>query len=152
MKKNLILCPVDFSASTELAITLAVDLAKAGNSKIILLHVIDTNNPPISINVSIDMRLQTRLRKQYLDYHEVDWKFVRKRGDPAETTIAYAKENTVDLIIMGTQGRTELANLVVGSIARRVMAGANCPVVTVKTPVNSGALSLQGSPMPLRAI
>nr|WP_161501595.1 universal stress protein [Rhodopirellula sp. SM50] len=143
MKKNLILCPVDFSESTELAISLAVDLANAGNSKVILLHVIAPDVPAISINQSINNRLLARLRRQYLDLKEVDWEQVTRHGNPAETVITYARQSSADLIVMGTQGRTGLASLVVGSVARRVMNGAHCPVVTVKTPSFPSAGSWQ---------
>ena len=151
MRKNVILCPVDYSESTELAISLAVDLANAVNSKVILLHVIDPGVPALSINQSINNRLLARLREQYLDLNEIDWEQVTRHGDPAETVITYAKRRSADLIVMGTQGRTGLASLVVGSVARKVMAGAHCPVVTVKTPTLSGAGSWQDAVMPMRA-
>lgn len=151
MKKNFILCPVDYSESTELAISLAVDLANAGNSKVILLHVIDPDIPGISIRQSINNRLLASLRNQYLDLNEVDWEQVTRHGDPAETVIAYAKQSSADMIVMGTQGRTGLASLAVGSVARKVMAGAHCPVVTVKTPTFSGAGSWQDTVIPMRA-
>jgi nucleotide-binding universal stress UspA family protein len=38
------------------------------------------------------------------------------------------------LIVLGTHGRTGLARLMMGSVAEKVMRGATCPVVTVKTP------------------
>ncbi len=151
MKKNVILCPVDYSESTELAISLAVDLAIAGNSKVILLHVIDPAIPPISINRSINNRLLSRLREQYLDLNEVDWEQVTRYGEPAEAVIVYAKRISADMIVMGTQGRTGLSSLVVGSVAKKVMADAHCPVVTVKTPALAAAGSWQDTVFPVTA-
>lgn len=117
----------------------------------ILLHVIDPDIPAISINQSINNRLLARLRTQYLDLNDVEWEQVTRHGDPAEMVTAYAKANSADMIVMGTQGRTGLASLVVGSVARKVMADAHCPVVTVKTPTLSGAGSWQDTMIPLRA-
>ncbi len=134
MNQRTILCPVDYSESTELAIDVAVDLAKSDGAKVILLHVLDPKIPAISINESRDNSLLSRLREQYLGLHEIDWEQVTRHGDPAEVTIAYAHQIAAALIVMGTQGRTGLASLVVGSVARNVMAAAQCPVVTVKTP------------------
>lgn len=134
MKKHVILCPVDYSESTEVAISVAIDLAKASNSKVFLLHVIEPNVAAVSVRESLDNQFQLRLRKQYLEFYDVDYECMTRRGDPAEITIAYAQANEVDLIVMGTQGRTGLAGLLVGSVARKVMADANCPVVTVKVP------------------
>jgi len=151
VKTNVILCPVDYSANTELAISLAVDLAKGGNSKVILLHVIDPDVPAISINQSLNNRLLSRLRNQYLDLNELDWEQVTRHGDPAEVVIEYAKRSLADMIVMGTQGRTGLASLVVGSVARKVMAGAHCPVVTVKTPTLSSASNWQDTVIPMHA-
>ncbi len=134
MNNHVILCPVDYSESTETAISLVVDLAKANNSKIVLLHVIEPDKQAISIDQSIDNRFQERLRTQFLDVFDVNYRLETRHGDPAKTTIEYANKIGADMIVMGTKGRTGLASLMIGSVARKVMADASCPVVTVKTP------------------
>ncbi len=45
-----------------------------------------------------------------------------------------AKEKEVDLIVMGTHGRTGLAHVLIGSVAEKVVHHAHCPVLTVKHP------------------
>lgn len=85
--KPILLCPVDYSESTELAISIAVGLAKAGEMKMVLLHVVDPDEPAISVNQSVNNQLLARLRTHYLDLHGVDWEQVTRRGDPAQTTI-----------------------------------------------------------------
>jgi nucleotide-binding universal stress UspA family protein len=50
------------------------------------------------------------------------------------TIVGYAKENDVDLIIMGTHGRGAIAHLLMGSVAERVVRTAPCPVLTVRHP------------------
>jgi nucleotide-binding universal stress UspA family protein len=45
-----------------------------------------------------------------------------------------AKESGCDLIVMGTHGRTGVGRLLMGSVAEKVLRGATCPVLTVKTP------------------
>ena len=134
MKKNLILCPVDYSESTEPAVAIAADLAQANQSKVVLLHVADPKGDPISIDDSHNQKFQDRLRDQYLSMKNVQFEHVSRRGDPAEVTVEYAKKAEADLIVMGTHGRSGLASVMVGSVARRVMARAPCPVVTVKLP------------------
>lgn len=150
MKKPTLLCPVDFSESTELAISIAVGLAKSGEMKLLLLHVIDPDVPAMTMHQASDQQLLQRLRTEYLDLHKVDWEQVNRRGDPAETTIAYAKQTEASLIVMGTHGRTGLASIVVGSVARKVMAGAPCPVVTVKTPSHFKGRSWEDAVIPMR--
>lgn len=55
-------------------------------------------------------------------------------GDPGTELIRYAGENDMDLIIMGTHGRTGVERLLMGSVAEQVMRGAPCSVMCVKLP------------------
>ena len=54
--------------------------------------------------------------------------------NPAEEIVKYAKAHAIDLIVMGTHGRGALAQLLVGSVAERVVRTAPCPVLTVRHP------------------
>jgi nucleotide-binding universal stress UspA family protein len=53
-------------------------------------------------------------------------------GRPAEEILRLAQDEGVNLIAMGTHGRTGLHHVLMGSIAETVMRGAPCPVLTVK--------------------
>jgi nucleotide-binding universal stress UspA family protein len=53
-------------------------------------------------------------------------------GDIAQQLNGYAKENRIDLIVMGTHGHSALKNLVMGSVATKVLAIADVPVLLVK--------------------
>jgi nucleotide-binding universal stress UspA family protein len=55
-----------------------------------------------------------------------------REGVPAEEIVRAARAQRVDMIVMGTQGRTGFARLVLGSVAGRVVATAPCPVLTVR--------------------
>jgi hypothetical protein len=59
-------------------------------------------------------------------------------GRAVPTIVDYAKNHAVDLIVMGTQGRTGIAHLIIGSVAEGVVRTAPCPVLTTK-PVAVGA-------------
>jgi nucleotide-binding universal stress UspA family protein len=48
--------------------------------------------------------------------------------------VDYAKDHDIGIIVMGTHGRGALANLVMGSVAERVVRLASCPVLTVRRP------------------
>lgn len=54
------------------------------------------------------------------------------QGAPADTILAYAKENEIDLIVMSTHGRSGLARVVFGSVAENVLRNALCPVLLVR--------------------
>ncbi len=53
-------------------------------------------------------------------------------GPPAMVIERLAKEREVDLIAMGTHGRSGLRELMLGSVAKRVVQRAPCPVLTVR--------------------
>lgn len=57
---------------------------------------------------------------------------VRLYGRPADALVAYAAENQVDLIVMGTRGMRGLQKLRLGSVSERVLKLAACPVMVVK--------------------
>jgi nucleotide-binding universal stress UspA family protein len=61
----------------------------------------------------------------------VDAQLHLRPGHPVTEIVAMAEELHVDLIVMGTRGRTGLAHLVLGSVAERVTRTAPCPVMTV---------------------
>ena len=52
-------------------------------------------------------------------------------GSPADQILDYAKKHSIDLIALGTHGRTGLSHILIGSVAEHVIRHAKCPVVTV---------------------
>ncbi|ELY69693.1 universal stress protein [Natrinema versiforme] len=55
-----------------------------------------------------------------------------ERGVPHEEILEYADEHEIDMIVMGTQGRTGLDRVLVGSVTERIVRMADVPVVTVR--------------------
>jgi nucleotide-binding universal stress UspA family protein len=55
-------------------------------------------------------------------------------GDPAAEIVAYAEDAKVDVIVMGTHGRSGVERLLMGSVAERVLRDAHCSVLVVKLP------------------
>jgi nucleotide-binding universal stress UspA family protein len=70
------------------------------------------------------------------------------RGDPAHALIEEAEAKGVDLIAMGTHGRTGLDRMVMGSVARKVLTHAHCSVLIVRagTPVADSGAHPEGHP------
>jgi hypothetical protein len=56
---------------------------------------------------------------------------VSHRGDAAEEIVRYARLHGIDLIVLGTHGRTGVSRVLMGSVAERVVRTAPCPVLTV---------------------
>jgi universal stress protein A len=53
-------------------------------------------------------------------------------GSPARAIIGQSAEPDIDLVVMGTHGRSGVSHLLLGSVAERVVRGARCPVLTVR--------------------
>jgi nucleotide-binding universal stress UspA family protein len=58
------------------------------------------------------------------------------KGIADDEIIKYAKENGIDMIVLGTHGRTGLEHVIFGSTAEKVVRSAPCPVLTVHCPGN----------------
>lgn len=53
-------------------------------------------------------------------------------SSPAFAIVDYARDNDINLIVLGTNGRGALEHLLVGSVAEKVVRLAGCPVLTVR--------------------
>ena len=148
MSWKTILVPHDFSASANHATAIARDEAKLHGGSIVLLHVIDLphqlspdalivppeTNTPISVKQyaiqSAEAHLQdiiTRLAKD-----GVTAAGVVKIGVPVDEINATIDEHKIDLVVMGSHGRTGLRALMVGSVAERVVRTSKVPVLTIR--------------------
>lgn len=55
-------------------------------------------------------------------------------GNAANEICRYARKHSIDLLVLGTHGRTGLSHLLVGSVTERVVRISPCPVLTVRHP------------------
>jgi universal stress protein A len=144
-----ILAPVDFSGCSRKALRYAVAFARQFQAEVILLHIAETAPLPPHQMVMEGGDLETELRKQEAEQLE-DWrkeeaKQVTSRAvtrlglSPDEEIVRMAKGSEVDLIVMGTHGRSGMAHLLIGSTAERVVRHAPCPVMVV--PEKAGEIS-----------
>lgn len=66
--------------------------------------------------------------------HELTPTYSIRRGDAAVEIVNYANENEIDLIVMGGKGRSAIADILLGSVASKVLHTATCPVVHIPFP------------------
>lgn len=129
-----ILVPTDFSDHSQTALDYACLLASEFGARIDLLNVIE-NMTPLSGYVAED-EPQIREKLQGLPQESKQRDFVANRitklGHPMAEIVRYAKAHDIDLIVMGTHGRTALAHVLMGSVAENVVRHASCPVLTVR--------------------
>jgi nucleotide-binding universal stress UspA family protein len=139
-----ILCPVDFSDSSSKIVELAIKLSEVDGNIILFHHSVlisPVQGPEAAIGFEADQELRD-LAKSQLDEMAASL----KSKYPTRTLETYhsflknmvdeinelAKEKHVDIIVMGTHGRTGLKRLLLGSIAEDVLRHAECPVFLAK--------------------
>lgn len=139
-----ILCPVDHSECSYLALKYAISLALKDEAKLYLMHVIDSRLYDTEIYKFSPHKLseidESKIREDLMkslpegttDVLEVETIVVK--GVPFNEIINAATEINVDLIVIGTHGRTGLSHVMLGSVAEKVVRKSLCPVLTVRMP------------------
>lgn len=131
-----ILVPIDFSAPSDAALAHARMFARTWTSTLHLLHVTsDRLTPPHEgghpyAEPAALRQIRDRLTDE--DRHRRLKIRVVERSVPAEAILSYARTAEIDLIVMGTHGRSGIAHLLMGSVAEDVVRRAPCPVLTVQ--------------------
>lgn len=134
-----VLVATDFSPPSDSALTYGRALARAFGATLHVLHVTSnsfmrpTAADPYAIKAAILQTLEDRLTAE--DRTRLRARPVLETSDhPGDAITEYAKSASIDLIVMGTKGRSGLSHLLVGSVAERVVRNAPCPVLTVRQP------------------
>jgi nucleotide-binding universal stress UspA family protein len=143
--KENILVPVDFSEHSQNALANAKEIAKSYQAKIHLLHIIEeTIHPAYSLSgkssifdivPNIKEDCEKRLKKMISETagDEVKTEINIVSGQAANEIINFARDNSMDLIVISTHGLTGLEHLLMGSTTEKVVRMASCPVFTVKS-------------------
>jgi nucleotide-binding universal stress UspA family protein len=151
MRLHRILVPVDFSAQSEQAAIVAVELANRHMAEVTVLHVDPFPGaaaiavepvyiPPdlftglrADYNRRIDESLQ-RVESMLRAYKspEVELRAQRRTADVIDGIIEVATERDADLIVMGSSGLSGAARLLLGSVADKISRQAPCPVLILR--------------------
>ena len=139
-----ILLPTDFSEYSACASKYACAFVEQFEAELHLFHVFqeaiatvpmaDVPFPPVGsylaeLEKSATVELANVLDRQWTEGKRVV--YATAPGTPFVEIIRYARDNDIDMIVMGTHGRTGLAHMLMGSVAEKVVRKAPCPVLTV---------------------
>lgn len=138
-----ILIPVDFSETSLLAIKHGAFMAQTAGSELYLLHVV--NAPFMSQNMFlpvVNLEDNSDVEKKALaklndlansikEQHGVTAQSIIKVGNPSIEVTNVAREIGASLIVMGTHGYSPLEELVIGSVALKVITKAPCPTMAM---------------------
>jgi nucleotide-binding universal stress UspA family protein len=139
------LVPVDFSTYSEQALAYAFELATKLQARVTVLHVIHhlpmgVSDAPSSLPYpalylqELEAEVQQRLdaQRQQLQEAGLAGEVLMMHGVPFQTIVDVARDQHVDLIVMGTHGRTGVHHLLMGSVAEKVVRLAPCPVLVTR--------------------
>lgn len=136
-----VLLPTDLSQQAEAATPYALELARTFKAKLHLLHVVEEPAPYtyVFVDYKHERKQLEELARDKLDNwvlpNEEDGLEIERRvsfGSPFQAIIEDAKQHKIDLIVMGTHGRSAIPHLIMGSVAENVVRKALCPVLTAR--------------------
>jgi universal stress protein A len=143
-----IVCAVDFSEPSRLAMVEAVDLARRHEAELTLVHVFDAAKvaaaelgmAPLDLFTKATPELEGKLAAWRQDAETALGRPASAAlliGDPAAELLRFAAERFAELVVVGTSGRGGVSRLVLGSVADRVVRQAHCPVLVVRPTVTA---------------
>jgi nucleotide-binding universal stress UspA family protein len=133
-----ILCPVDFSEMSEKALKIAKELRGIFSSKLDILHIypsylikkkLEKKEYEKLLEKSIkqeENRFNTFLRKSF-----IDGSGIVDEGEPDKKIVSFAKENDIDLIVIGARGLGLIKGMIIGSVTDAILKTSPCPVLVI---------------------
>jgi nucleotide-binding universal stress UspA family protein len=141
MRLNEILFPTDFSPASEAAGRIAREMAVQAGARLHVLHVV----PPVT-DPSLPAEHLARAGRSLADGVRVET--VLLSGWAGRNIVDYARDKRIDLIVVGTHGRTGITHAILGSVAETVVRLAPCLVLTVPASVIAERSAAPGAPAP----
>jgi nucleotide-binding universal stress UspA family protein len=133
-----ILYPTDFSSYSNQAYFHAIALAENYHASLTILFVYNsdsTTTPGSQGDEVVDRQYwQGQLEQIRPIDGDIPITHVLLEGDPASEIVRYGRDAGIDLIVMGTHGRTGVERLVLGSVAEKVLRDAPSSVLVIKLP------------------
>jgi len=138
-----VLCAVDFSEFTNQIVAYALEVAKRFDSELHLIHVIPNLNyftpyesflTPENL-VAIERNIEGEVEKDFdkiIKKLDMPVKKAIKTGVTFVEIIDYIKTEGIDLVVIGTHGRSGIEHILIGSVAEKVVRKSPCPVHTIR--------------------
>jgi len=142
--RNIVIA-TDGSENTQRAISYGIEIAKLSGAAVHALYVVDTSafsSIPMSSDGGWEAMYEI-LRKEGeravsaikyqgeaagVEIREVVWE-----GNPSNVIIEFSENNNIDLVVMGTLGKTGLDRFLLGSVAEKVVRSSKVPVMVVRS-------------------
>jgi nucleotide-binding universal stress UspA family protein len=143
LRTRSILMALDRSPYKDKVVLYGATLAKILHARLIAIHVIE-RSPTIGLEDFVLKNYEASQRKDAENLlneaknlgntigSEINTDILVKSGSISETIIDYAKNNDIDLILVGTIGMSGLQKYLLGSVADKIITHAHCPVLAVR--------------------
>ncbi len=142
--KKVLFC-TDFSENSDYAFEFAYGIAKRDEGLLYVLHVLPDNPHQAyaeryidkedleKIRKSIGEDLYNKYREHYIEKieNEIKFEIVTKTGRGDKEILKFAKKENVDIIVMGTHGKTGIEHVFFGSVAEKVIRNSTLPVFII---------------------
>ncbi len=148
MFKKIMFC-TDLSENSDDAFPYALDLLKKYQGHLIIAHIIE--KPPqtgfVDLYVTEDIRKKIEEERMNFINEEIENRYISKMGNvtdyevviresteaPHYPLLDIAKEMKVELIVIGSHGRSGIEKAIFGSVAEKLCRRATCPVLTIRS-------------------
>ncbi|MDW5549383.1 universal stress protein [Methanosarcina sp.] len=140
--RNIVIA-TDGSENSLRAISYGIEIAKLSGATVHALYVTDiTSFSSMPMDAGLEAIYDTlreegekaiSVVKEHGDASGVEVREVRLEGHPSNEIINFAENNDIDLIVVGTLGKSGLDRFLLGSVAEKVVRGSKVPVLVVRS-------------------
>lgn len=134
-----IIVAYDGSMQSEKAYDFAIDLAQKYSAQIVVVSVARPPEPPVAVETQAVLDSATEYyNNRFQQLYEkasafgIEPRLEVRVGHPAEQIVHEAIQESADMIVMGHRGGSFLQKWLLGSVARRVLSYAHCPVLIIR--------------------
>jgi nucleotide-binding universal stress UspA family protein len=121
-----IMVPVDFSEPSKKAVNYGLSLASEFKSSLVLTHIAPFET---AVYDKAKMQLLQLIPADYRD--RLDFEIIVKAGDIRQELLAIVEESGIDLVVMGSRGRSYFERMLLGSVTERMLRKLHVPILTV---------------------
>ncbi|EMA24685.1 universal stress protein [Haloarcula argentinensis] len=145
-----ILVPTDGSPGSERAFEAAATLARTHDTTVHVLSVVDEHGPTDDWDYDGDSPAAAFIESQanHVDTEDLSVTAAVREGVVHDAVLDYADETDINLIVMGTHGRTGVRRFLLGSVTEKVVRLADVPVLSVKADAEPGTVSFDDILLP----
>jgi nucleotide-binding universal stress UspA family protein len=146
-----ILAPTDLSTFSAKGLVYAANLAKALAAQVIVCHVVRTEEFVAHARLLENSVTASKVEEQLVQlrdsHRELLHEFVKRHlspsvqevviketiemGEPDDLIVDWANDNSIDVIVISTHGRSGLSRMILGSVTEKVLRKARCPVLAI---------------------